>query len=69
MPLRASKLSWTTSKSAMGGGLVDDRRLKTFSVRLVYPYRPLVLSDWNAYTYTLGISTTYILKDPKREKV
>jgi hypothetical protein len=37
VPLRALKLNWTTFKSATGGGLVDDRRLKALSISFGIP--------------------------------
>lgn len=43
VPLRPLKLTWITSKLATGGGLADDRRLKTFSIYFGIPVSPASL--------------------------
>jgi hypothetical protein len=58
VPLRALKLSWITSKSATGGDLVDDKRLKNLLPHSGIPISPASLSFVSAgiliYTAFVG---------------
>ena len=55
VPLRASKLNWTTFKLATGGDLADDRRSKTLSSSSGIPISFASLSFVSTGTYTLRL--------------